>query len=372
MTNEEIFEEFTVAKSLGRRLDVNRLPPARASIYAVETQRARSIIRGAVQTAPTMPGVHFDWIKDESVNACAFRHRGMYFIGMNSGVVSIVNRIFGRMLSDPRVLPRVGDASKEDAARVPPHVLPTPPAQLRASDINAVMPHDTDRGIHCYYLAQTAKDFILSHEITHVIHGHVAYRMDRLGLPCVPEVRWTRGTGEPPLTRQTLEMDADMGAAANEAGNVIGAVMDKARRPGPPLDRYYQDPERAMFDFAFGICPFFRIFGDDFLPPLNADKLLYPPFRVRQMIAIATSAYFISRRWGTELADRCQEAMAEAMLQVEDAWSKMTGEPLRVKGLREAWDGTGWGHVRDKLIAHWRTDLRPELLPFTHIELPEA
>ena len=160
--------------------------------------------------------------------------------------------------------------------------------------------------------------------------------------------------------------------AINGAGNVIGAVKDPSRRPPPPLDRYYQDPTRAMFDYAFGICPFFRLFGDDSLAAVNPDQITYPPFRVRQMIAIAMSAYFISRRWVEELANTCHKAMADSMIQVEHTYSIVTGEPLATKGLREAWDGTGWRHVKDKLIAHWRDDLRAELLPFTHIELPEA
>ena len=49
-------------------------------------------------------------------------------------------------------------------------------------------------------------------------------------------------------------------------------------------------------------------------------------------------------------------------------------KPLAIlkDSLREAWDSTGWRHVQDKLIAHWREELRGELLPFTHIELPDA
>lgn len=212
----------------------------------------------------------------------------------------------------------------------------------------------------------------MRHEISHILNGHVAYRCDRLGLPFAPELDLTRGTPEPPLTRQTLEMNADMGAAANSAGSVIRAVTDPGRRPPPPFDRFFQDPAWAMFDYAFGICPFFRMFGDDSLPAMGADKITYPPFRVRQMISIATAAYYISQRWGNELAGTCHQAMVEAMIQAEHAYSILTGEPLAVQGLREAWDGTGWRQVQEKLLAHWRDELRNELLPFAHIELPEA
>lgn len=90
------------------------------------------------------------------------------------------------------------------------------------------------------------------------------------------------------------------------------------------------------------------------------------------MIAIASATYFISRRWNHELAVSCQQAMKEGMLQVEHAYCQVTGERIATKGLIEAWNGTGWRHVQNKLIAHWRDELYDELLPFSFIELPEA
>src|SRR5713101_6137811 len=62
----------------------------------------------------------------------------------------------------------------------------------------------------------------------------------------------------------------------------------------------------------------------------------------------------------------------EAMIQVEYAYYHVTAEAMATKGLTEAWNGTGWRHVKNKLIAHWREESYDELLPFSFIELPEA
>lgn len=64
--------------------------------------------------------------------------------------------------------------------------------------------------------------------------------------------------------------------------------------------------------------------------------------------------------------------MKEAIRQAEYAYCQVTGEAMAIGGLREAWDGTGWRHVQNKLITDWRDELYDELLPFSFIELPEA
>jgi hypothetical protein len=149
-------------------------------------------------------------------------------------------------------------------------------------------------------------------------------------------------------------------------------VMDSVRHASGDLARFYRTPEEAMFYFAFGICPFFRMFGDDPVPAADADIETYPPWRVRELIAIATAAYFISRRWNHQLAVKCQQSMREAIIQSEKAYCLATGEKMATNGLKEAFEGAGWEHVQDKLIAHWRDELYTELLPFSFLELPEA
>jgi hypothetical protein len=373
MTDEEIFNEFTSADPyLGRRMDIGKASPWLRGRLNGAASYARSLIRNAAAAAPKMPPIHFDWIENDDINACAFPHRGKYFIGVNAGSVVYLHSLFSRMLSCPRVLPKVGDVSKEEEARVPPVAIQLGQGNLHASGFVPVIPKDPDRQFHYEYLNNLSMGFLVSHEITHLIHGHIAYGEDRIGCRGISERGWKKGEPEPALTSQTLEMDADMGAAVAQAGMVMSLVMDPALRPSGELGRFYQTPEEAMFHFAFGICPFFRMFGDDSVPAADADIETYPPWRVRQMIAIASATYFISRRWNHNLAVSCQQAMKEAMLQVEHAYCLVTGEAMATKGLIEAWNGTGWRHVQNKLIAHWRDELYDELLPFSFIELPEA
>lgn len=338
---------------------------------------ARRLVRDASATVRThglraMPPIHFDWIENDDVDACAFGHGGKYFIGVNAGTVVYLHSLFSRMLSHPRILPQIGKASTEDESRVPPATITLGRGNLHVCAFKPVIPRDPDRQFHYEYLNTVAMSFIISHEITHLIHGHIAYGDDRRNQPGISERRWKKGDPEPAITSQTLEMDADMGAAVAQAGFVMRLTMDPALRPTNELARVFQTPEAAMYHFAFGICPFFRMFGDDPVPAADADVETYPPWRVRELIAIASATYYISRRWNEALALKCQQAMKEALIQSETAYCLVTGEPMSTQGLKAAFEGDGWRHVQDKLIAHWRDELYAELLPFSFIELPEA
>ncbi|HUE13800.1 MAG TPA: hypothetical protein VMR25_06530 [Planctomycetaceae bacterium] len=319
-----------------------------------------------------MPPIHFDWIENDDVNACAFGESGKYFVGINAGTLVYLHLLFSRLLSHPRILSQIGKASTEDESRVPPAAITLGPGNLHSSAFKPVIPKDPDRQFHYEYLNNVAMSFIVSHEITHLIHGHIAYGDDRRGQRSITERRWKKGEREPAITSQTLEMDADMGAAVAQSGFVMRLSTDPALRPIGKLARLFQTPEEAMYHLAFGICPFFRMFGDDSVPAADDDIETYPPWRVRELIAIASATYYISRRWNDEIALKCQQAMKEAIIQSETAYSLVTGEPMSTKGLKAAFGGDGWRHIQDKLIAHWRDELYAELLPFSFIELPEA
>ena len=219
MTDEEIFNEFTSSNpNLGPRMDVGKAGPGLRNRLNAAASYARSLIRNAAAAAPKAPPIHFDWIENEDINACAFLHRGKYFIGVNAGSVVYLHSLFSRMLSNPRVLPKVGDVSKEEEARVPPVAIQLGRGNLHASGFGPVIPKDPDRQFHYEYLNHLSMGFLVSHEITHLIHGHIAYGEDRLGHRGISERGWKKGEPEPALTSQTLEMDADIGAAVAQAG----------------------------------------------------------------------------------------------------------------------------------------------------------
>jgi hypothetical protein len=373
MTDEEIFNDYTMDEpDLGPRFD-----PARASTWfqnrmRSEAEDARKMIRDAAAAAPKMPPIHFDWIHNEEINACAFAHQRMYFVGVNAGTSAYLHSLFSRMLSHPRILPDIGNAANEDENRVPPTPLRIGKGELVAANFIPVIPKDPERRYVYEYLTRTAFKFLIGHEITHLIHGHIAYKEDRFGQRGIRELGWKKRDPEPPLTRQTLEMDADMGATALQVAFVMLAVENVAKIKDDLMARFFKSPEQAMYYLALGISPFFRMFGDEPVPAADADVEMYPPWRVRLLIATATACNLVSQLRNHELAVACQNKMRDAIVLMERAYCDITGEPMATRGLTQAFEGSGWQHVQDKLLTHWRDELRAELLPFSFVPLSKG
>jgi hypothetical protein len=141
------------------------------------------------------------------------------------------------------------------------------------------------------------------HELTHIANGHIDYCNAKLGYAVLPEVVWVDGEDEPPITRQTLEMDADSGAVSAGIGTIRIKTSDPAMRPPAPWNQYYKDPESSLFDWSIAVSMFFRLFGDESFEQESVLTEGYPPFRVRQMMAISTATTYILEKWDKGMAD---------------------------------------------------------------------
>src|SRR2546421_441590 len=64
---------------------------------------------------PKMPHIHFDFIDSPRIQAWAWYSRPIHsgYIGMYAGTVFLLYDIFYRMMSHPKILPTIGDASLE-------------------------------------------------------------------------------------------------------------------------------------------------------------------------------------------------------------------------------------------------------------------
>lgn len=370
MTTEEVFDEFTQSAGCGPRLDTSPLPEAAKSVFGWHARNAASFIGSASAHCPRLPPIHFDWVSNPEVNAWAFRHRGQYFIGITDGAIGVLNLFINRLLCHPNVLTHVGDPSRETAGPVLSGFTANAHSMFTAGHRPEV-PQDETRSRYARHLQDLAVALLVGHELTHIVNGHVDLVRDRLGLPFVAELGWAKSTAMPAVTRQTLEMDADCGAVCHQIGTIRIKLTDPERKPPPPWDSLYQSPAESLFDWAIAAWSFFRLFGDDMYPGMDLAAGHYPPFRVRQLIAIATAVSFILEKWDHTLAKPCSQRMADASVEVERAFSTVTGEPVSIAGVKQAWGGSGWKHIEGNLLSHWKTQLRGELQPFAYTSLPE-
>ncbi|MBR8655382.1 hypothetical protein KDH83_18925 [Achromobacter sp. Marseille-Q0513] len=125
------------------------------------------------------------------------------FIGVHFGTIALVSAIFTRMMSNPNILPNVGDASLETNVGQTYFI----PVQEDLENFSPCRPTCSIRGYFSRFLALTGLDFIFGHEIAHITHGHLGILRKTEHFD--PQKR------RPKLSRletHALELDADGGA----------------------------------------------------------------------------------------------------------------------------------------------------------------
>lgn len=124
------------------------------------------------------------------------------FIGVHFGSISLVSSIFTRLLSNPNILPDIGNAIIENNSGGYFYI----PATEDLSNFPPCRPACAVRSFFARHLSLTALAFIFAHEITHITNGHLALKKISKNSPT--ELRPELSIME----TQALELDADMGA----------------------------------------------------------------------------------------------------------------------------------------------------------------
>ncbi|KFF65990.1 hypothetical protein ACU36R_02445 [Pectobacterium brasiliense] len=125
------------------------------------------------------------------------------FIGIHFGTISLVSAIFTRMLSNPHILPGVGDTNLETNAGYTHFI----PVQEDLTVFSPCRPACQVRSAFSKHLTLAGLDFIFGHEITHITNGHLGV----LNQTRHPDPETRRPTLSP-LENQAIELDADIGA----------------------------------------------------------------------------------------------------------------------------------------------------------------
>ena len=119
--------------------------------------------------------VHFDFIENDSFNALAATHRYYDLVAIFSGALRHLYRLYYCFMSDPLVLPEIGNPTKEKLSDA---VL----SEIRSRKIRVSKfqhPIDDLRYRTACNLALISSLLILNHEIGHIAHCHI-YLLQRL------------------------------------------------------------------------------------------------------------------------------------------------------------------------------------------------
>ncbi|MBP7252751.1 MAG: hypothetical protein KBA75_04630 [Alphaproteobacteria bacterium] len=218
------------------------------------------------------------------------------FVGIHVGTILTLQDIFGRILSHPENFPDLGDASKEASTRS--HI-PFLFTNFLEQGHSYCTPLDRTRHHFAGILFYNALNYLIFHEIGHLIAGHAEFKRS---LNNNDHSIATASSGFSNLTSQALEMDADCFAiycAINEAYRARDGMRNFLAmnpRPKAPMDTEAQKAGeyslRSNKSLVQGVCfsvyVFFRIFDCQCWDLVNPTQYTHPQPPIRQHWIIQT------------------------------------------------------------------------------------
>lgn len=325
-----------------------------------------------------MPDVHFDYIRNNSLNARAFQADGLNCIGINDYTMLFLMAAFSRMLADRKLFPEIGNANAELQnlpfyASVQGHVT-FPDSEKERKALIGTRPQDMTRTMMAEYLAFVAIQFLFSHEYIHIAHGHLIFLQRRYGISAIAEVASRAEIPRiDPLTLQTLEMDADS-AAVLEVMVFLSVIAENytagvAKQIRPDLDAVYRltftTPQTVAKYMFFAVFTLLRLLGDASFGKSDLVSATHPVPRLRQLMLI----WAILRAGGwfniPEFTDGEWLPMAR---QAEEALAVITDTPNRNQTFLRAVGQEPLAHYRD-INRRW-SEIQPELSQYAYKWIP--
>jgi hypothetical protein len=370
LTDADVFDEWLdrfrqQGYDVGWRFDPAPYSAGMVKLCEGRKKKARKVIETAIATVPNLPFVYFEFTNSTRLQACAFGNQWQYFIAYSAGTEYLLHLTFHRMLADSGCLLALG-AAEHERSDLPPLIglvgtrpdLQTIPFNLQA--IPEV--RDPVRRNFAALLRDLVADYIVNHELYHVIRGHVTYGDARLRGSMATNWGQPQTAPEMCLVNQALEMDADAQAAASGVHNVLYRVRNSATLP-PAVREFYQDPEVALGDWVFAVSVYCRLYGDDYRVGVDLKEGGYPPWRVRQKMILTTALNCAKSEqydgaFGTEA--EVLDLIVSASMCADKAMSRITGTELQVQGLLDT-DHTDVTRHRTTMRDIWRGGLLDEL-----------
>lgn len=375
MSDEYFFDQFVTINGYGSRLSAyNQLYIQEAELVGF-LHRIRAAVNSATAQLPRLEAVYSDYVRSDKFGARAFKYQSRYFIAVHDGLALIVKWVLRRMLSDSRTFSVVGNQATES-----PDLPAFPAVILEVMGFEHLLPQipiptDPYRASFAELISYLIFDFLGSHELTHIAHGHVDYLSSQFGVLCFSEMELSAGMEKIARSKpgnleiQAMEMAADLYASyvwTKAAISMTRPWNDSKSR----MLFFFRDPASTMYTLGVAVSVFLRLCGDrQFTSP--EPNVTHPPPRLRQMIVLKSMAWFASGHWGIEYLEQIQNSVSKALEDVEAAYEVVTGTDQAIAGLHSAFGEAGDKYAQT-LEDCWRNSLRDRLQAYAFQELPES
>lgn len=373
MTPESIIEKRI--KKKGGRLNYEELHPKLKVHYSFVKERAEKTISAMVKQLKGVKKISFDIIDDYSFNAFATGVGHNYFIGINKGAIATLSLVFNRLLADKAIFPFIGDINNEkENLPLLENIYINYEATIDSLPL-FYPPQDPVRNIIAEHMTRLALDFLLGHEMTHIIKGHISYLSQEFKVNVNDELSLHRIEKKRQRTiSKTMEMDADSFATTMLLSSEINRCTGKLPLRGKEWEDLYSRPGFILLIFSIVISTLFRIFGDKRLNESTFELEPYPKPRLRFVIAmlqIASDPDFLKLNKETKYdldKNGVPITISAGFKLVEDAFQHITGKESSGLSIKDAWGELGFSQI-NKLINFWNSGFFKDLEKHSYIQL---
>jgi hypothetical protein len=321
------------------------------------------------------PDIYFGCIVNPELNACAINYKGEYYIGLNLGVYSLLDRIFDLVLANKSCLTFIGDANKEIYRDKIYNANLYDFNQLMLSmDSLYVFPVDGDRKYYSQLLTTIAIKFFWAHEFSHVVFGHCDFRKEEetyalLELNHCNDNKFFKKNKLTPFDRQTLELDADSYALKIILSELYYFVINNINMP-KEYQPFFKSYEDITFTCMYSLFTVFNMMAGEATDFEEMKNNTHPFQGIRQqnIIGLITT---INQNNETEISqEKMLELREKTFVECQNSFNQISEKGFNYHPL-------DFVHQKDvynyfvSLMNNW-AKLRPMLEPFAYKELAPA
>ncbi len=318
---------------------------------------------------PNLPHVHVDIVNNWELNAAASKYLERYFIGVTRGTYLLLFDIFNKIFATKSILPHLGDINLESEGKKTINVIQTGYGiELDPNPENIVMPNDKVRGFYAQAYISFALDFIIMHELGHILRGHNGFIYENIKGLIWKEIGNTQRKNKfiTTLDSQTLEMDAD--SFATNWAFITAEVWHNRPLGDKNMALLFSDYSVFFGHWAFAIYTFFRLFGFYSLREKDINESSHPSPAIRaSMVFRNIEPMLIARKMNIEEQEKIKEAIASAIEAADIAFTEVTYHERSINTFFEVHKNAD-SYVT-KLLYNWNL-VRPKLEPFAFTVLP--
>jgi hypothetical protein len=360
---EREFDE--IFKSKGGRYN-NR--NSDTTVYDWILTNSRILVAWMVRTNVHLPEPYVDIIDNNETNAYVTKRGDKYFIGITYGAILVFNDIFYRMMESKNVLTEVGDPDREMNTAKVFSIRLTNMGQLAVTEKHSKdsEPIDNIRILFGFQLIKMAFEFLIWHELAHIVFGHVDYIHSVLGAFELKEIEREESRSRlDPIVSQTLEIKADQ-FATQQSIAIWGMLISNPDALTPALRPYFKTWPMVIKMWIFSTYTFFRLFSDHNYTK-GIRNAFHPPPSLRSHLVQAVAGAVIQGAIDAPSAEEISIIRKDAILAVEWAFHEISKKGLDLSHLTFSIQDEAFSHGIF-LMNNWEK-IKPLLQPFALMEL---